>query len=750
MTSHQVKGVEIFCSYSHKDEPLRGELGAHLSALKRGGKIEHWHDRLIRPGENWKNKIDEHLERAHIILLLISADFIESNYCHEIEMERAMERHRARKARVIPIILRRCDWEHSPFGELQALPRGGVPVTGWPSNDDAFTDIAKGIRLVVDEMLREPTAGTPPSDPTPPSPEPFTPPAPPILREPVVGFVSRAGTIDGRSVDIVTYVKEKLDPHNNSWGWVTLWGKGGVGKTTLGKEIARQWKKEYGGRVVFSNAAKKVDYTRESLLKHIFEQLRGSEEQTRPQTEEAEAHALVAQSPTLILIDTYERVMPDARECIMEWLEEARCVALFTSHERVDHTTNITVTSMSVDEAHELIRRLFSNSSVPDKFNEDISRRVSEAARRRPILIEWLESQINIGGVPPEKLLREMKQGRGDAAQRIFDHFFNLPQLGEDGRVALLALSLFVPGASREALAAVAGFPGDEVRLTNALEILHRLKLVAGDNKNERFALQSLTLVMTAARLTTSPYAPDIWRRFTDYFNDPGLRGKEKEKSNILRAIQTAACACDWDSVVELYDATDEFMRDAFKSWVEAIRLSEEYAEQQIRIEGRPRPRLIEIQHRDKGAAREHYAGIEAKLGREEKPWRTVVRCAVKFELGVFACDCGDYALARELMHEAQALQKKINHNFGVAMTCNNLGVAIAKHRQAGWKVEAMSKFQQAHKYFTDRAEEDSAQVRDKYAQSLCNITGLGTDWKQGERFAKAVEMNMRWLDDLP
>ena len=549
--------------------------------------------------------------------------------------------------------------------------------------------------------------------------------------------------------DIVDYVTEKLNPHNNSW--VTLWGKGGVGKTTLGIEIARHWKKKYGGRVVFSDAAKKVHFTRESLLKHIFKQLRGSEAPaTRQQMDEAEAHALVAQSPTLILIDTYERVMTDARKSIMEWLEEARCVALFTSHERVDRTTNITVPSMSADEAHELIRRLFSNSSVPDKFTEEISRRISETAKGRPILIEWIESQINILGVPPRKVFRELKRGKDDGSGPIFDRFFDLPQLGEDGRVALLALSLFVPDASREALAAVAGFPGDDVRLTNALESLHRLKLIRGDDKNERFTLEGLTLDMAAARLRTSPYAPDIWRRFTDYFNDPGLRDKEKEKSNIVRAIQTAACAHDWDSVVELYDATDEFMRDAFKSWVEAIRLAEEYAEQQIRVEARPRPRLIEIQHRDKGAAREHYAGIEAKLGREEKHWRTVVRCAVKFQLGVFACDCGDYALARELMQEAQALQEKIEHHFGVAMTCNNLGVVIARHRQTGWKAEANSKFEEASKRFTAKPMKDSVQIRDRHAQSLCNIAGLGTDWKKGERFAKAVEMNMRWLDDLP
>lgn len=578
-----------------------------------------------------------------------------------------------------------------------------------------------------------------------------TPPEPSILRPPVVGFVSRVGMVDGQSVDIVEYVTEKLNPRNNSW--VTLWGRGGVGKTTLGKEIARRWKEAYGGQVVFSDAAKKVDYTRESLLKHIFKQLRGSKAlATRQQTEEAEAHALVAQSPTLILIDTYERVMPKARKCIMEWLEEAQCVALFTSHERVDRTTNITVPSMSADEAHELIRRLFSNSSVLDKFNEDISRRISDAARRRPIFIEWLESQINIFCVPPEKLLREMKQGKGDAAERIFDHLFNLPQLGEDGRAALLALSLFVPDASREALATVAGFPGDDVRLTNAFESLHRLKLIRGDDKNERFALEGLTLDMAAARLRTSPYAPGIWRRFTDYFKNPEFRKQEntelrkQEKSNVIRALHTGACAHDWDSVVQLYDGPDEFMHDAFKSWVEAIRLAEEYAEQQIKIEGGSRPLLIEIQHSDKEATREHYAGIEAKLEREEKHWRTVVRCAVKFELGVFACDQGGYALARWRMQEAQALQEEIEHYFGVAMTCNNLGVVIAKHRQTGWKAEAKSKFEEASKRF----KKESTQVRDKYAQSLCKTVGLGTNWKKGERFAKAVEMNMRWLDDLP
>src|SRR5262245_50373765 len=96
--------IKIFYSYSHKDEGLRNELEKHLSVLKRSGVIAGWHDRKIVRGAEWSSEIDEHLETADIILLLVSSDFIASDYCYEIEMKRAMERHALRTARVIPII----------------------------------------------------------------------------------------------------------------------------------------------------------------------------------------------------------------------------------------------------------------------------------------------------------------------------------------------------------------------------------------------------------------------------------------------------------------------------------------------------------------------------------------------------------------------------------------------------------------------------------------------------------------------
>jgi internalin A len=147
-------GASVFISYSHKDERLRNELETHLKILQRNGWIDVWHDRRIEAGQDWKNRIDEKLESADIILLLISADFIASDYCYEIEARRALERNFKGQARVIPIILRPCKWQVADFAGLQALPKDGVPVVKWADSDSAWLDIEEGIERVV-ERLRE-------------------------------------------------------------------------------------------------------------------------------------------------------------------------------------------------------------------------------------------------------------------------------------------------------------------------------------------------------------------------------------------------------------------------------------------------------------------------------------------------------------------------------------------------------------------------------------------------------------------
>jgi hypothetical protein len=129
--------LEVFYSYSHRDEKLRLELEKHLALLKRSNLIVGWHDRRIEAGDDWREQIDEHLRSAHIILLLISADFLASDYCHDVEMKLALDRHARHEAIVIPIILRRVDWSGSRFAHLQPLPKNAKPIAAWRNRDEA-------------------------------------------------------------------------------------------------------------------------------------------------------------------------------------------------------------------------------------------------------------------------------------------------------------------------------------------------------------------------------------------------------------------------------------------------------------------------------------------------------------------------------------------------------------------------------------------------------------------------------------
>jgi len=145
---------EVFFSYSHKDEKMREKLEKHLSALRRENVIAAWHDRKIMPGTAWRDQLDEHIKTADIILLLISAEFLNSDYCYDIELKLAMARHEAGEARVVPIILRPCDWSTTPFAKLQALPRSGKPVTDFTTQDHAFEEVARGLRRIVEDISR--------------------------------------------------------------------------------------------------------------------------------------------------------------------------------------------------------------------------------------------------------------------------------------------------------------------------------------------------------------------------------------------------------------------------------------------------------------------------------------------------------------------------------------------------------------------------------------------------------------------
>ncbi len=164
--------VTLFFSYSHKDEDLRNELETHLALLNRQGVISSWHDRRITAGSDINQAISSEIESSQIILLLVSAHFLASDYCYDREMQRALEKHANGTAVVIPVILHPCDWHSAPFGHLRATPTDGKPVSMYANQHEAFAIIAGDVRDAVKLLL----AGSPSpkaseqhaGDPTPP------------------------------------------------------------------------------------------------------------------------------------------------------------------------------------------------------------------------------------------------------------------------------------------------------------------------------------------------------------------------------------------------------------------------------------------------------------------------------------------------------------------------------------------------------------------------------------------------------
>src|SRR6266566_2694508 len=164
-----ISPLEVFCCYARKDQLLLNELKIHLSPLQRRGLITIWSDIDIDAGAVWEKEIKKHLNTAQIILLLISPDFMASEYCYSTEMQRALERHEQKEAHVIPILLRPTIWKDAPFDKLQVLPTNAKPVTdrrSWLTEDEALNDVVEGIRKVVTELMLPPPDLPPPPSPT--------------------------------------------------------------------------------------------------------------------------------------------------------------------------------------------------------------------------------------------------------------------------------------------------------------------------------------------------------------------------------------------------------------------------------------------------------------------------------------------------------------------------------------------------------------------------------------------------------
>jgi CheY-like chemotaxis protein len=236
--------VSLFYSYAHEDDALRLELCGHLKILERRKLLAQWHDRQIQPGQDWDRRIADELQMADLVLLLVSTDFINSEYVFSKELTIAMQRHAAGMATVVPIIVRAVNIEAEdadalPFMKLQGLPTDMRPVTSWPNRDEAWTDVARGLRATVKTIHEKKAAavtrspkrgGLRPLAPPPAPPVSFDTPDPNdvFLEQVLDGFTTQvreaSATRGGGAIDEATLRRQALglidEPEQKRVLWV--------------------------------------------------------------------------------------------------------------------------------------------------------------------------------------------------------------------------------------------------------------------------------------------------------------------------------------------------------------------------------------------------------------------------------------------------------------------------------------------------------------------------------------------------
>ncbi len=212
--------ARVFISYAHEDVAFRDALTTHLNGLRSAGLIERWHDGEICPGQDWKRRIDQELHAADIIIFLISANFLASESCKQLELEPALRRWRDNNVQLIPIIVRACDWAPSPIAQFQMLPTSAKPVATWTHPDDAWAEVTRGIR---DAASRKTSAVatasglSTPIGPTAPTPTsgvaPLHDPLPP---SPAVPSASSTASRIGRDAQIVLEIDVCVEHHDRA------------------------------------------------------------------------------------------------------------------------------------------------------------------------------------------------------------------------------------------------------------------------------------------------------------------------------------------------------------------------------------------------------------------------------------------------------------------------------------------------------------------------------------------------------
>ena len=217
--------LEVFCCYAREDQEMLEDLKKHLTALQRQNRIVVWSDTNLHAGVEWKTELHQRLESADIILLLISADFIASDYCYGTEMKRAIERHDQGNAHVVPILLRSVNWQDTPFAKLQVIPTNAKPVKNWLDSDEAYHNVAEHIGRVVSALEQQRRVIKQPKivPETPPAPHP-----PSAVKSATEGLAQKEQHIAAQTTPGSFRLLRTLDDQRQGWIRHVVWSPDGT------------------------------------------------------------------------------------------------------------------------------------------------------------------------------------------------------------------------------------------------------------------------------------------------------------------------------------------------------------------------------------------------------------------------------------------------------------------------------------------------------------------------------------------
>ncbi len=500
------KGLRIFYSYSHKDERLRRKLEMHLSVLQQEGLIAEWQDRNINAGTEWKSEVDTHLNTAHIILLLISADFLASRYCYSVEMKRAIEKQEAGEAHVLPVILRPVDWKGAPFSHLQTLPTNGTPVTDrkWHNQDEAFANIAQGIRKVIEKQATK--AHKPDVDEH----------IQTILRNNAVVDHIRLFGVE----ELITQVRYLLHTPNSSW-IISLSGEGGVGKTALAYEIVSRYAAAAGFTRVAWVSAKRIHISLDgallrtgstkfrwaNLIKHIADQLGISLGYNSAEWLEdfhQRIRALPFPEKCLLVVDNLETV-EDVDEAIHylggNQIIRPHKILITTRYALLGKAQAIEeqhVTGMEQQTALDFIRSI-GNKDI-EKAGDHELKPIVDATEGNPLLIKLFVRRLLTSHLPFKVVLSELQTVHKQVGKNVVDYLYaeslSLLEIQCGSDIAHNIMNAFCPLSAGDTVAyddllKYSDITDKEV-FQNALRVACDLALIRTSKLNSKYSIHSL------------------------------------------------------------------------------------------------------------------------------------------------------------------------------------------------------------------------------------------------------------------